>query len=167
MNIYIVDDRPQTMLLAIKEIQDLGGCVHTVFSFSDNEDENDTKKNRIIESKFHEIGVSLEPINSKNFAFALDQVYKEPDTIFLFDFDLTPEESIHPDERINVEYALSKYQQDPANFKIWFYTTGTATFISSISKMFGNRLIPIKKFDIHSHQLSLDLTVLKQTLRLC
>lgn len=167
MNMYIVDDRPQTMLLATKEMLDLGVHVHTVFFFSDNGNEYNAEKNEILRSKFHDLGVSLHPINRRNFASVLDQVYKDPNAVFLFDFDLTPDESIHPDERINVEYALSKYQQDPANFKIWFYTTGPAAFVSSINKMFENRLIPVSKFDTPSHQLSLDLTALKQTLHLC
>lgn len=164
MNVYIVDDRPQTLLPLVAQMVEDGFHVQTVFVYFDRKEDADTNKVKTLEKQFAALGVALRVITDNDFHTVLDEAYMDPDAVFLFDFDLSPERSFYCDERINVQYALGKLQSEPANFKIWFYTTGPTAMVAQIHRLFGDRLIPVERFDPVTKQLSLDLPRLYQVL---
>lgn len=157
MNVYIVDDRPQTLLSLVAQMVKNGFHVQTVFVYFERKEDADNRKVKTLENQFTALGVTLRIITDNDFHTVLDEIYMDPNAVFLFDFDLSPERSFYCDERINVQYALGKLQLEPDNFKIWFYTTGPVSMVAQIHHLFGDRLISVERFDSVTKQFSLDL----------
>lgn len=164
MNVYIVDDRPQTLLSLVAQMVKDGFHAQTVFVYFERKKDAANRKVKTLENQFTALGVTLRIITDNDFRTVLDEIYMDPDAVFLFDFDLPPERSLYCDERINVQYALEKLQSEPTNFKISFYTTGPASMVAQIHRLFGDRLIPVERFDPTTKQLSLDLPYLYRAL---
>ena len=164
MNVYIVDDRPQTLLSLVAQMVKNGFHVQTVFVYFERKEDADNRKVKTLENQFTALGVTLRIITDNDFHTVLDEIYMDPNAVFLFDFDLSPERSFYCDERINVQYALGKLQLEPDNFKIWFHTTGPVSMVAQIHHLFGDRLISVERFDSVTKQFSLDLPRLYQVL---
>lgn len=110
MNVYIVDDRPQTLLSLVAQMVKNGFHVQTVFVYFERKEDADNRKVKTLENQFTALGVTLRIITDNDFHTVLDEIYMDPNALFLFDFDLSPERSFYCGERINVQYALGKLQ---------------------------------------------------------
>lgn len=85
MNVYIVDDRPQTLLSLVMQMVKDGFHVQTVFAYFERKEEVDTNKVKTLEKQFAALGVALRVIIDNDFHTVLDETYMDPNAVFLFD----------------------------------------------------------------------------------
>ena len=90
MNVYIVDDRPQTLLSLVAQMVKNGFHVQTVFVYFERKEDADNRKVKTLENQFTALGVTLRIITDNDFHTVLDEIYMDPNAVFLFDFDLSP-----------------------------------------------------------------------------
>ncbi|MGF0032689.1 hypothetical protein ACQRBN_06940 [Bariatricus sp. SGI.154] len=82
-------------------------------------------------------GIDVEWVNVISFDYVMDNLYSDPDNLFIFDTYLLSDESFVFKYRVNVGYALQKINDK----RIWFYTNAGADIKDSIDRIFGDMVI--------------------------
>ena len=96
-----------------------------------------------------ELKAEVKVLNLLNFDKILDELYAQPDNLFVFDTVLTtnPVEIEIFEYRVNVSYALRKREQltKPGQLlRIWFYTVAGLNYQNSIDELFGEYALQAK-----------------------
>lgn len=138
--IVTVEDRPWLWQDCIKQFQEEGiEFCETVFYPGNFLEEN--IQEQYIEDYKKVTGVKVRQVNSQmEFLNIMDELYKNPDIVFLMDYDLKGDMSREDFfSRINVRYALKKDTEK----KIWFYTTGFADIVGALHDTFPERVLSV------------------------
>lgn len=151
--IVILEDRPERLKKFIQNINrnnmnDMN--VDKVFYYHPKLRQEDEK---IVELR-QELDVDVQVVNLWNFEKKMDELYREPNILFIFDTDLGEvlEENVFS-YRINVNYAMRKKNIDPT-YRIWFYTVAGPDFEKDIKKVFPDHVI---EAHIGEEQIELNL----------
>lgn len=87
--------------------------------------------------KIRQKGIKVEWVNVISFDCVMDELYRDPDNLFIFDTYLLSDESFVFKYRINVSYALEKINDK----RIWFYTNAGADIKDNIDRIFGDMVM--------------------------
>lgn len=142
--IVIVDDRPWKMQESIKELQEAGIVFCKTIYYPNNTIDRATQ-NELMEDYKQSTGIEVVQVNGQSeFLAEMDELYRDPDIIFLMDYDLKGDMDRNDFfTRINVKYALVK---DHIEKKIWFYTSGPNDIKGLLRETFPDNVISIPTY---------------------
>lgn len=134
--IYILEDHPERLEEYVKKIKKnpLVKSVEVLYYVSDWE----KKKN--IEDLEKVLDTEVEIVSILDFQEMLDELYAEPNSLFVFDTQLLERDDQVFEYRINVSYALRKREEN-SNFRIWFYTVAGANYLRLIEDYFKDHAL--------------------------
>ena len=138
-HIILLEDRPKRLKKFISEINSEKQNnleVKQVLYYNDSLEED---SEQVAELK-KELDTDVKIVNLWNFEQTLDQLYREEDTVFIFDAILEEKmENKVFSYRININYALKKRGEGN---KIWFYTGYGPDIRETLEQTFQDHVIP-------------------------
>ena len=138
MRIVILEDYPDRLAGTVQQLNDIcPGCEVDVLCYNPQNDYG-TKTEELRQK----LSCNVTIVNYWNLEEQLDELYNDPDTLFLFDTDIDRGAVIEVFEyRINVRYALKKRDDEgEQSYRIWFYTT-VEHLKRAIERTFGEHVI--------------------------
>ncbi|MDE6386437.1 MAG: hypothetical protein K2L82_01370 [Lachnospiraceae bacterium] len=152
MRIVILEDYPERLVGTAEQLNDIcPGCEVEVLCYDPQNDYGEKAE----ELRTKLLCNTITIVDYWNLEEKLDELYSDPDTLFLFDTDIDRGAVIEVFEyRINVRYALKKRDDaDNQLYRIWFYTT-VEHLKRAIERTFGEHVIVAGQ---NGASLSLDL----------
>lgn len=144
--IVIVDDRPWKMKKGIMKLQEAGIDFFQTIYYPNNMIARATQ-DELMEDYKKSTGMKVVQVNDQSeFLARMDELYSDPDIIFLMDYDLKGD--MNRDDfftRINVKYAREKDQEEK---KIWFYTTGPNDIKGLLRETFPDNVISVPTYSV-------------------
>lgn len=152
--IVVLEDRPSRLRNFIQNINqdnENGIQVYRVFYYHPKL----RQESEEITNLGQELHVDVQVVNLWNFENKMDELYGEPDILFIFDTDLGEilEENVFL-YRINVHYAMRKKNAVQTD-KIWFYTVAGPDFERDVKKVFPGYVLEAHLGD--EEQIALNL----------
>lgn len=143
-SIVVVDDRPWKMQKSILLLQKENIVFNKTIYYPNNMIERE-KQNELMADYKKSTGMEIVQVNSQSeFIVQMDELYNEPNVIFLMDYDLKGDMNIDDFfKRINIKYALVKDQNQK---KIWFYTSGPNDIKGLLRETFSNNIISVTSY---------------------
>lgn len=137
--IIFLEDKPEKLKSVISEIKGKNEGTSTEVLYYAPEILEVTKEEERLGKL---LDTEIKVVNLFNFDKVLDELYREPDNLFVFDTVLSEENIEVFAYRINISYALRKKQQSTEEKqRIWFYTVAGLQYLNGIKKMFGNYVL--------------------------
>lgn len=154
--IIFLEDKPEKLTQVIADMQLIDGIdAIEVLYYNSKKPQNPEKVSELAKI----LHVEVKAVNFMSFENVLDELYEQPDNLFIFDTVLN-EEEYHWETftyRNNISYALRKKEQNgDENQRIWFYTTVGYDIKERIDDLFGTYVMQAQAEDNNKFKLYFD-----------
>lgn len=142
--IVFLEDEPKKLAQIIPEMIGRDGIETVEVLYYNPDISQDSEEVKELEKA---LGAEVKVLNLLNFDMVLDELYAQPDNLFVFDTVLTKNPIEIFEYRVNVSYALRKREQldkQEQRLRVWFYTVAGLNFQSLIDELFGEYVLQAK-----------------------